>query len=972
MSDEGPEDGNDCISPGSDENAIIEAIAAANANQVRVSPILANGYDSCVEGLANRLATNTGGTVFYSTMPSEDLVKGINELVGSVAADQDGDGIADSQDSAPSDPCQPDPQAVCLPRQVCGINNTPHWDDDKDNRVDEELPNAVDDDNDGLTDEDVGGMNCPFPAQDCGINSHRSFDDDGDTRTDEETDDGMDNDGDSYVDEDVACPCSQEQDLGVSDTPGLDDDLDYKKDEEVDDGSDNDGDQCIDEDVSGGPDFYVPYVSVMPVYPDEMESSKLIIGINNVGDPYKVDTGLYKVIVTARDVDSNEYWRYVYHYHFTGDPGNSYDLTVGNFLFLYPRNYQVEAEVVCLDAVETNLSNNSNTSRIVTVRPRPLELTHCERLLADIAIVAAEALLAPGVGKAGKNLVRLEEKMVEVTGKIKRTFSNVKCAVAGNDPSSCFWKIFDQIVDILISELSKFMVEEGFLKSVERFIPDFGATLLTHIVLGMKHAVQCGWVLGDVAIRLSYNMRNRGYSMNTVVVESPVDVVITNSKGERVGYKNGTYLNEIPHSYVAEDEGTKVVFYPGSDTASIEIFGTNSGYFDLTIGVIDPLSNEVVSRKFQHIPVQPNLRGVFEIQTASLFIDNDGDGSVDAIEQGTDVAESLKQPGASKQYGLGIILAIVALLSFMVGLGVYIVKKPAEVPFRLPILYRTYLIDTKRNEIGLKDRFLIDETPPSSGSKRDGLSSTGFAIIRYMRGAWFVQDQRSPSRTYVNGQQVSAIRLKSGDHIKSGGAQFEFRDELSLPLRRLLVPLRDRPKALGVPLFVFIGIVLLTLIIVFMSRKPSEQRSVDTVTLEPPVVISPTYTSTIPVSPTYTLTATATATGTTTPTLTPSLTPTSGEPKVKLGKWIVIVASAAYSYDAAWHYGEKFTDAGYTVQVMETPNNNIRVVVVGFKTEEEANGSLMRIHQLNPKAYVRKLSDWCPDRIYYPNHILCK
>jgi hypothetical protein len=92
----------------------------------------------------------------------------------------------------------------------------------------------------------------------------------------------------------------------------------------------------------------------------------------------------------------------------------------------------------------------------------------------------------------------------------------------------------------------------------------------------------------------------------------------------------------------------------------------------------------------------------------------------------------------------------------------------------------------------------------------------------------------------------------------------------------------------------------------------------------------------------------------------------------ELGDWIVVVASGVYSYQSGWVYAQKFLDTGYKVQVMETANKNIRVVVVGFTSEEEANGELPKIQTLSPKAYVRKLSEWCPNRVNYSEHILCK
>jgi len=253
ITDEAPQDGDDCIAPGSDQDAIDRAVTAAKANGVRVFPILGtpnnNSEFPCIEQLAYQLASSTSGAVYYSTTPSEDIATAIVSVIEKVIDDRDGDGIADADDPYPDDPCRPDPQAVCLPKQICGLSNTPHWDDDNDGRSDEEIMDGQDNDGDGLIDEDVGGVDCPFPDQDCGINSHRGFDDDNDGSIDEEIDNQQDDDGDNFIDEDIMCLCPAEQDLGVNETPGIDDDHDFLKDEELDDGIDNDGDGCIDEDI---------------------------------------------------------------------------------------------------------------------------------------------------------------------------------------------------------------------------------------------------------------------------------------------------------------------------------------------------------------------------------------------------------------------------------------------------------------------------------------------------------------------------------------------------------------------------------------------------------------------------------------------------------------------------------------------------------------------------------------------------
>lgn len=48
------------------------------------------------------------------------------------------------------------------------------------------------------------------------------------------------------------------------------------------------------------------------------------------------------------------------------------------------------------------------------------------------------------------------------------------------------------------------------------------------------------------------------------------------------------------------------------------------------------------------------------------------------------------------------------------------------------------------------------------------------AIIRYARGAWFLQDQGSKIGCVVNGQRVNAIRLSHGDRFRIGSSEIVF------------------------------------------------------------------------------------------------------------------------------------------------------------------------------------------------------
>ncbi|HXU80268.1 MAG TPA: hypothetical protein VN914_02650 [Polyangia bacterium] len=79
ISDEGPCNGDPCQSPGPDRDSILNAIAQHGS--AVVSPIVAQGAQTCTSDLASMLAAATGGTVFQSTDPAADLVEHMKNLV---------------------------------------------------------------------------------------------------------------------------------------------------------------------------------------------------------------------------------------------------------------------------------------------------------------------------------------------------------------------------------------------------------------------------------------------------------------------------------------------------------------------------------------------------------------------------------------------------------------------------------------------------------------------------------------------------------------------------------------------------------------------------------------------------------------------------------------------------------------------------------------------------------------------------
>lgn len=78
-------------------------------------------------------------------------------------------------------------------------------------------------------------------------------------------------------------------------------------------------------------------------------------------------------------------------------------------------------------------------------------------------------------------------------------------------------------------------------------------------------------------------------------------------------------------------------------------------------------------------------------------------------------------------------------------------------------------------KIPLQHEFAIGRGPTCNLRLEDAAVSRRHAIIRYAQGDWFIQDQGSQLGTFVNGQQVQALRLNNGDQIRIGSQILIFR-----------------------------------------------------------------------------------------------------------------------------------------------------------------------------------------------------
>lgn len=825
LSDEAPEDGDDCEAPGPDEDAIRQAVTAATANHVRVAPIMARGYDdygSCPADLAQQLASGTGGHLFFSTTPADDLAQGIEDLIGAVVADRDGDGIADDDDSAPDDPCQPDPQAVCLARQICGVSNTPHWDDDQDGTTDEELPNGTDDDGDGLEDEDVGGPNCPYPEQDCGVNSHRGFDDDKDAQTDEEADNDVDDDGDSYVDEDVACPCPQEQNLGVDDTPGVDDDHDFLSDEEQDDEQDNDNDGCIDEDVG----VYAQDAQIDSISFDHSSYSSLVNkpmyarGVDTVKVDIEVSSrsgGLF--VVTGHVVDAHDNQTKLAIQNASLVPGET---EVVEFAWDVPGDammweYTLGVEVNQTDGTPVDSEEVADAFFVAGVTQEEIGELEWECMSAWEVCGVATVGVVPYVGIPA-NWVAISDILCQVNhrfsngdpiGGVLSLFRTINAFLeAVHDIGGAVTGVFEitsavhsaigGAADCAESHLHEFLKDEcgprGYTCWVSRMFSDLGAVFkknTTVVVLTPSESAAASIGHSPLLWSATFDEYLQNYLLQTHTAyaadaSSSARLRLADSNGDFIEFTDQGKRNigGVGMVYNLGDEVQMAILEGTGSYKDLELLGQTNGMVDLhvlqvnedgtksqvTFGGIETTSSSIAA-------VNISSNGT----TSDLKLDRDGDGfAEESIVPG--VASGGNSSGSSFG-GFGVGFLILFLVIGTVTLVLLAQRRRQPVMVGLSDIGRrdsARLVVTQGKQAG--SVIAVNQPELSIGRSqiaRIRLSSRAVsrrhAVIRYAQGRWFLQDQGSRHGTFVNGQQIEATALNHGDRITIGDTEFEFR-----------------------------------------------------------------------------------------------------------------------------------------------------------------------------------------------------
>jgi hypothetical protein len=130
----------------------------------------------------------------------------------------------------------------------------------------------------------------------------------------------------------------------------------------------------------------------------------------------------------------------------------------------------------------------------------------------------------------------------------------------------------------------------------------------------------------------------------------PADMLITNSAGQRLGFLNGEFVQEIPNSYVQDYGEEEAYLITGIDQYTIEIFGTGDGTFDLACSV--NLWDNTKVMKYSNVPVTATTKAFLTLNSnLSLDVDSNGDGITDFTVLPTFIQLSSSQPIKPIQIG---------------------------------------------------------------------------------------------------------------------------------------------------------------------------------------------------------------------------------------------------------------------------------------------------------------------------------
>ncbi|NQE45143.1 hypothetical protein C5S31_03850 [ANME-1 cluster archaeon GoMg2] len=120
------------------------------------------------------------------------------------------------------------------------------------------------------------------------------------------------------------------------------------------------------------------------------------------------------------------------------------------------------------------------------------------------------------------------------------------------------------------------------------------------------------------------------YRATVFASECPVDIIVTNEQGQKIGYSQGQTINEIENAdiFVKEDNKYIIIFDDGD--FDVELTSTGEGEADIYVG----LSNQEGIFEYADIPISQDTKAKININennpNSVMSIDYDGNGVIDA------------------------------------------------------------------------------------------------------------------------------------------------------------------------------------------------------------------------------------------------------------------------------------------------------------------------------------------------------
>jgi hypothetical protein len=130
----------------------------------------------------------------------------------------------------------------------------------------------------------------------------------------------------------------------------------------------------------------------------------------------------------------------------------------------------------------------------------------------------------------------------------------------------------------------------------------------------------------------------------------PADMLITNSAGQRLGFVNGEFIQEIPSAFVQDCDEEEFYIIQGIDQYHVEVTGTGEGTFDLVC--VTSLWNTTRTIKYKDVPVIASTRAFLNLGSdLSLNVDANLDGITDFTILPVSLELSSKSPIEPLQVG---------------------------------------------------------------------------------------------------------------------------------------------------------------------------------------------------------------------------------------------------------------------------------------------------------------------------------